>query len=212
MCPDTEDLLSINDAAAPAQLVAHVRDCAVCQEEVAALEAQRARLRALPPVAAPPPSAAVLHGAPSRRRPRVAAAAAAVVCAAAAALWMSGGSVTTQEPAVEIVMDMAPTNAAPDALKAELAVLTLRSAVLERQWQILNRNAPRVQRAAHEVTTAPLKSGLMQLDARYDDLPAHKYWRQRVQLLDTLVTLERTERLVRNDAPFGARPAGARML
>ena len=220
MCPDTEDLLSLVDApdegaSQNEEMAAHVRECAACTETLDVIAQQRARLQALPEVPAPPLSPALLQAPRASKAPRWALAAAVAVVGLLGA-WLA---LAPESPETTVGVAQSPDVAAPNRQPpagapkiTELQLLTLRSALLERQWQQLNRNAPRVRRVAHEINTAPLKSGLMHLDARYDDLPKPEYWRQRVQLLDTLVTLEQTERLVRNDGRVGARPALVRTL
>lgn len=220
MCPDTQDLLSL--MAAPAEgappsseLAAHARECAACAQTLRAFADQRAGLRALPEVPAPAPSPALLQAPRAAVAPRWALAA-AVAVVGVIGMWLTLAP-DAQTPVAE--MAQVPAVASPTGQTrneqpkvSELQLLTIRSALLERQWQYLNRNAPRVRRVAHEANTAPLKSSLMYLDSRYEDLPESDYWRQRVQLLDTLVTLEQTERLVRNDARLGARPTLVRTL
>lgn len=220
-----EQLLSLRDGEpCEAPVAEHVAQCARCQSELDALRARRAALSELPALAPPDVWPAVAQRLQARRRRWRAplALTAAVALAAGGLAWLA---VTRDGPAPpppvaseQAEAARAPVRAERDAVAARLAQLQARSARLEQRLAALDAQAPAVIRLGHEANAARLRAGLRALDAghaqwagaeREPDLE-RAYWHERVRLLDSLVAVERAERLQQAAGRVRVQPAAYR--
>jgi hypothetical protein len=194
-----DDLLKLRDGESAPAALAHVRDCAHCQSELARLEALTVELRELPSSAVPPQrwsaiKAELSGGAeppvPSRRPGWfLPAASAALVLVAVLFTLSSRRPDSLPEPAMSTV----PVPDARQALVAESQRLESLLASLP--------NEPRLTRAQTALTVADLEDRIQWVDYRLNlaseaglaDEPAERLWRARVDLLNSLVAVRYAE-------------------
>ena len=194
-----DDLLKLRDGEHAAAALAHVRECAHCQSELARLEALSAELRELPSTAVPPERwnaiQAELRGGAGRvapgRRPGwlLPAASAALVLVAVLFTLNNRRPDSLPEPA----MSTPPAADARQALVAESQRLESLLAALP--------NEQRLTRAQTALTVADLEDRIQWVDYRLNlaneaglaDEPAERLWRERVDLLNSLVAVRYAE-------------------
>lgn len=195
-----DELLSLRDGApVGAASRAHVQDCAACAAELAKAVDLRARLQALPPAPAPDRDGwagvqARLRTAAGPQRPatRIAPYAAAASMAALAVFaslrWLDAPAPATRDPAPLVVAEA-----------ASLDELRARSQALEELLAALPQR-PAVERAGTSVPIESLEAQVQWLDhqltlagaeGRAPD--AEQLWRDRVELMSSLVQLRFVE-------------------
>jgi hypothetical protein len=192
------DLLSLRDAApVDARIAQHVEACADCARELQRLSLTRLTLQRLPQSDAPAESWRAIQeriAVPAERGSsgRWWAAAAAV---GALALMVGALVQRAERPSV---VDATPT---PAATRAEpLADLVERSQELERILQSLPER-PRIERVSTVATIDALEQRIQWLDFQLsyapeeslDDAQASRLWRERVELMDSLVKVRYAE-------------------
>lgn len=194
-------LLSLRDGApVDAQIAHHVERCAECAAELARLVRVQQRLQSLPAIE--PPAAAWqriagrMHSPQVRRRSRAPwAIAAAIVVAVAGAFLVSevrapGG----QLPAVQLRTPSAPEKSAAIALEQ----LVAQSQELDQMLQYLPER-PSVERVTLAATIDTIEARVQWLDQQLsydtdlDDVRATQLWRERVDLMDSLVKVRYAE-------------------
>jgi hypothetical protein len=207
-----DDLLTLRDDAADSALSAHVRACAECRQQLARLRARTDALRRLPPVgSAPDRWDAIQHAlhAPVVRvehTPRhpgwllPAASAAAVVLAVVVTLQSGGpqedAGIDREVADVVVEQPLPDVDTAPVANAQNAARLIQESQRLE-QLLASYPQAPRVTRASTELTVADLEDRIQWVDYRLnqrvdsglDEFQAQRLWRERVELLNSLVAV-----------------------
>ena len=198
-----DDLLRLRDGENAAAALAHVRDCAHCQSELARLEALRTDLRELPSAAMPPERwnaiKAALRGgagervAPSRRPGWFLPAASATLVLVAVLFTLSSRRPATVEEIDRRVADTAPLADSRRALVAESRRLESLLATLPTE--------PRLTRAQTALTVADLEDRIEWVDYRLNLAheagvsgdPAQRLWQERVDLLNSLVAVRYAE-------------------
>jgi hypothetical protein len=192
------DLLSLRDGApVDARIAQHVETCTDCARDLQQLSLRRAALQRLPQIDAPPESWRAIQeriAVPARRgsarRGWFAAAAVAALAVLAGAL--------VQRAERPSVADAALT---PAATRAEpVAELVERSQELERMLQSLPER-PRIERVSTVATIDALEQRIQWLDFQLsyapeeslDDAQASRLWRERVELMDSLVKVRYAE-------------------
>ena len=194
-----DDLLKLRDGEHAPLALAHVRDCARCRTELARLDALSAELRELPSNSVPPERWSAIHAALSTRAEPIAAnrrpgwlvpvASAALVLVAV--LFTLNSRRPDFSPATET--RATPVQDARRALVAESQRLESLLAALP--------NQPRLTRAQTALTVADLEDRIQWVDYRLNlaseaglaDEPAEKLWRERVDLLNSLVAVRYAE-------------------
>lgn len=186
-----DQLLSLRDGEPVSAGVAlHVSECAICARELARLRERQAALRQLPSIAAPPYDAAALyrrrHGRPQWQSAGLGVLAAGV-CAVAI---MVGFNVRRESVAPSMQVDTAPV----------VAQLVSQSQDLESRLASLP-SRPQVERASTSITIDTLQGRIQWVDyqltladqAGISDHDAVRLWRDRVQLMNSLVTVRYAE-------------------
>jgi hypothetical protein len=194
-----DDLLKLRDGESAPAALAHLRDCARCQSELARLETLTVKLRELPATAIPPERwsaiKAELSGGAERlapsRRPGwfLPATSAALVLVTVLFTLSSRRPDSLPEPAMSTV----PVPDARQALVAESQRLESLLASLP--------NEPRLTRAQTALTVADLEDRIQWVDYRLNlaseaglaEEPAERLWRERVDLLNSLVAVRYAE-------------------
>jgi len=198
-----EHLLSLRDGEPVAASVAdHVRQCPICTGELQRLSSVRAELQALPSME--PPVLAWGHIRqiiPDRRRPMqprkvgfAAAAAAAITIVAIAFVARHGDRRSADHAATK---QSAP---APAATTPHVAELVAQSQQLEQLLQILPER-PRIERVSTAATIDTIEQRIQWLDFQLsnapesdlDEVQARQLWRERVELMDSLVKIRYAE-------------------
>lgn len=202
MHPRPDELLSLRDGEpVDAETAVHVRACAVCRAEIARLVAVRDRLRSLPAAAGPGRDSwpTVCERIAARRAaPRgigrtvglLATAASVSALALYAVLWNAGRPGLDRPPeAVSAVPAESPA----------LAELQARSQALETLLAALPER-PAVARAGTTVPIDVLEAQVQWLDHQLSDPDgdvdasrARELWRDRVEVMDSLVQLRYVE-------------------
>jgi hypothetical protein len=194
------DLLSLRDTAlVDARIAQHVEKCALCTRELQQLSLARAALRRMPQIDAPAESwsriqqrAAAPSGRGSPRRWWSAAAAIAAVAVIVVALARR----EEEQPAFADIETLQP-----GAGRGEpVAALVERSQELERMLQSLPER-PRIERVSTVATIDVLEQRIQWLDFQLsyapeeslDDVQARRLWRERVELMDSLVKVRYAE-------------------
>ena len=194
-----DDLLKLRDGESPPAALAHVRDCAHCQAELARLEALTADLRELPSTAVPPerwsaiksalgPGAALRPDASRRPGWFLPAASAALVLVAVLFTLNTRRSASVEEGDTRA--------AATVPLTDSRQVLVAESRRLESLLATLPTES-RLTRAQTAFTVADLEDRIQWVDYRLNlaneaglaDEPAERLWRERVDLLNSLVAV-----------------------
>jgi hypothetical protein len=198
-----DELLSLRDGEpVDARAAAHVRGCEACRAEIARLVAMRERLRSLPAAAGPAGDSWVvvrerLAARSSARRGDghalgpYAAAASVAALALCAVIWSAGRPGSGAPPAAAL--------SEVPAEGAALAELQARSRALEALLAELP-DRPAVARAGTTVPIDALEAQVQWLDHQLSaprdgvDAPlARELWRDRVELMDSLVQLRYVE-------------------
>jgi hypothetical protein len=192
------DLLSLRDAApVDARIAQHVETCAECARDLQQLSFTRAALERLPQIDAPPEAWRAIQeriAVPARRgssRRRWFAA------AAVGALAVLVGALV-QEAERPSVVDATRTPAATTA--EPVTELVERSQELERLLRSLPER-PRIERVSTVATIDALEQRIQWLDFQLsyapeeslDDAQASRLWRERVELMDSLVKVRYAE-------------------
>lgn len=201
----TEQLLSLRDGeAGDAAVNAHVAACAQCQGALATAARVRAELRALPGLEPPRDlwGAIALEGLPAtRRRPAtwrvLGGVAAGFVLGMALILGMNSRELDRPEPGTTTDLVASTPAPAPSAAAASRAQLVATSQQLEATLRALPA-APLVTRASTALTIDELHDRIQQVDLllgdpRLDTESERRLWRQRVQLMNTLVQVRYAE-------------------
>lgn len=202
----TEQLLSLRDGdAVDAAVNAHVASCAHCQGALAAAVRVRAELRALPALEPPHDlwGAIALAGLPGARRRRPATwrvlGGVAAGFVLGMALILSMNSREADRPAPGTTTDLVASTPAParSASATSRAELVATSQQLEAALRALPA-APRVTRTSTALTIDELHDRIQQVDLvlgdpRLDTESERRLWRQRVQLMNTLVQVRYAE-------------------
>jgi hypothetical protein len=195
-----DELLSLRDGSPlDARVRVHVGGCAACAAELARTESLRARLRALPP--APEPATdgwstvqARLAGARVRRRlaarvaPFAAAASVATLAVFATLRWSGAPAPEPAQPAPPVVLDtgsLEELRSQSQELEALLAALPQRPAVARAGTSVpIETLEAEVQWLDHRLSLA---------DASGQSHEAEQLWRDRVEVMSSLVQLRYVE-------------------
>ena len=206
MHPDLAELLILRDASRSDGPVAeHVAGCDLCRAEVERLGQLRTTLRALPDVGGPdrwPEVAARLDGRAASVRPlprptwRLAGTMAAVLAIAVGLAVFDG----TTPQRTEVPDQVPANNKVADASDSSVAALMEESKQLERLLAAIP-DEPRVARATTVMTTAGLEDRIQWLDLaigdgqerNFDSTTVMPLWRQRVDLMKSLVAVRYAE-------------------
>jgi hypothetical protein len=197
-----DDLLKLRDGERAPAALAHVRDCARCRAELARLDNLRAELRELPSTVEPPERWGAIRAALSNRSEEVMPSRRPgwLVPVASAALVLVAVLFTLNSRRPEAIpqSETLATTAtpAPDSRRA----LVAESQRLESLLASLP-NQPRLTRAQTALTVADLEDRIQWVDYRLNlaneaglaDEPAEKLWRERVDLLNSLVAVRYAE-------------------
>jgi hypothetical protein len=192
------DLLSLRDAApVEARIAQHVDACALCARELQQLSLARATLQRLPQIDAPVESwrriqerVAPTGGRRDSRRRWSAAAALAAVAVIVALL--------VRREDAPVIASGEPTQSTESV--EPVAALVERSQELERMLQSLPQR-PRIERVSTVATIDALEQRIQWLDFQLsyapeeslDDAQASRLWRERVELMDSLVKVRYAE-------------------
>ena len=201
-----ESLLSLRDGEPVAAEVAeHVRQCPLCSNELQRLSAIRAQMQALPQLE--PPAMAwdrVRQTIPERRTslpPRrvglAAAAAAAITLTIIALIARHGDRRSVDAPSI-LAADDQPGLHIPSI--PHLDELVAQSQQLEQVLQNLPER-PRVERVSTAATIDTIEQRIQWLDFRLSNAPdtdlsdaqSRQLWRERVELMDSLVKVRYAE-------------------
>ncbi len=193
-------LLSLRDGEpVDVQIARHVEACASCSAELARLERVRSRLQSLtdiePPAEAWPQIASRLQAteAPRRQRTPLAIAAALVVVVASGFVIRGFNTPAVGPPTVRLESPSVPTPISLDELVAQ-------SQELDQMLQYLPER-PTVERVALAATIDTIEARVQWLDQQLsyvedtgvDDVQATQLWRERVDLMDSLVKVRYAE-------------------
>jgi hypothetical protein len=198
-----DDLLKLRDGENPAAALAHVRECAHCQSELARLETLTADLRELPSSVAPPERWSAIKAAMGNvAGPRTAAsrrpgwflpAASAALVLVAVLFTLNNRRPDNASDADTRVAGTVPATDSRQALVAESRRLESLLASLPTE--------PRLTRAQTALTVADLEDRIQWVDYRLNIAseagvagePAERLWRERVDLLNSLVAVRYAE-------------------
>lgn len=199
-----EHLLSLRDGEpVAAEVSEHVRVCSVCSGELQWLSAFRAEMQALPEIE--PPAMAwdrIRQTIPERshsvapRKVGLAAAAAAVITLTVIAVIARHGDQRSADATTELVADQSP----PRAVVPHVDELVAQSQQLE---QLLRRlpERPRIERVSTAATIDTIEQRIQWLDFQLSNAPdsdlneaqSRQLWRERVELMDSLVKVRYAE-------------------
>ena len=200
-----EHLLSLRDGEpVAAELVAHIRSCAICTGELQRLSALRAEMQALPQFDPPVLSWERIEQTIPRRTstlpPRkvgFAAAAVALIMLAAIALIARHGDHRSSEQSVKApkVLNEPRSSDVP-----HLDELVAQSQQLEQILQTLPQR-PRIERVSTAATIDTIEQRIAWLDFQLLSTPdgdlseeqSRRLWRERVELMDSLVKVRYAE-------------------
>jgi len=211
-----EHLLSLRDGEPVAsEVAAHVRSCPVCTGELQRLSALRAEMQALPQL--DPPDLAwerIQQTIPKRsaklppRRVGLAAAAAALLTLSAIALITRHGDQRSAGTCASMTTEGKPCPAAPKVLNEpagstdvpHLDDLVAQSQHLEQILQTLPQR-PRIERVSTAATIDTIEQRIQWLDFQLSNVPdadlseaqSRQLWRERVELMDSLVKVRYAE-------------------
>lgn len=196
-----DELLSLRDGDPVAANVAtHIESCPACASELARLKQMQLRMQSLasvdPPALAWERIAVGVHLQPAQPRRRLAIAAAAVVSVLAIAI----GFATRNEAPRSAGGSVAAAGKTPPAAAAPLDQLVEQSRELDEMLQHLPQR-PSVERVAMAGTIDTLEQRIQWLDAQLSYAPdtglneaqAYRLWRERVDLMDSLVKVRYAE-------------------
>jgi hypothetical protein len=185
-----EHLLSLRDGEpVGAELVAHVRSCPICTGELQRLSALRAEMQGLPqfePRKLPP------------RRVGIAAAAAALITLAAIALIARYGDQQSSERSAHTPKVL---NKPASSDGTHLDELVAQSQQLEQILQTLPQR-PRIERVSTAATIDTIEQRIAWLDFQLSSVSddgdlseeqSRRLWRERVELMDSLVKVRYAE-------------------
>lgn len=210
-----EHLLSLRDGEpVAAQLAAHVRSCAICTGELQRLCTVRAEMQALPQL--DPPDLAweriqqAIPQRPSMMPPRKIgfAVAAAVILTLSAIAWITryGDQRSSERSAhacaahPEDCASQVPKQAIAPTDASHLDELVAQSQHLEQMLQTLPQR-PRVERVSTAATIDTIEQRIQWLDFQLSAVPdadlseaqSRRLWRERVELMDSLVKVRYAE-------------------
>ena len=197
-----DELLKLRDGEHAPAALAHVRDCARCRAELARLDGLRAELRELPSTVVPPERWGAIRAAlitraeevmPSRRPGWFVPVASAALVLVAVLVTLNGRRPDFSAETETRVTSTTPLQVSRRALVAESQRLESLLASLP--------NQPRLTRAQTALTVADLEDRIQWVDYRLNlaseaglaDEPAEKLWRERVDLLNSLVAVRYAE-------------------
>jgi hypothetical protein len=202
-----DHLLNLRDGhPVEADIAAHVAQCAACMAEVRRLEVMREQLQALPQMDASPQSWQLIQSRVGSRRVSgwqrrvgtVAASAAIVTLSIIAALAIREASIRQQAslPATDVAGEAQSTSRGA----AHVAELVAKSQQLEQLLQTLPER-PRIERVSTAATIDTLEERIQWLDFQLSYAPddglseeqARRLWRERVELMDSLVKVRYAE-------------------
>jgi hypothetical protein len=207
MHASTDQLLSIRDAQPVAAEVAqHVRHCLLCSEQLLRLARAREQLRSLPQQDAPAVAweqiQAQLSQPATTTRQRRFGSTAAIAAVAMLAVVITAG---VRESQIASTADArAPHDLAPPLSQgdpsAHVAELVAQSQQLEGLLQSLPQR-PRIERASTAATVDTIEQRIQWLDFQLsyapegglDEVQARRLWRERVELMDSLVKVRYAE-------------------
>lgn len=202
MHPTIEHLLSYRDAPEDAFIATHLEQCRDCAAELQELNRTRAALQGLPQLDAPSDAWRRIQAAaslPARRatkstklrvRTALAFALAAGIASLAVLLVLRNAHQSSETSAQPKLQAAAPTMQTID----ELASLIAQSRELDVLLQRLPER-PRVERVSTAATLDTIEERIQWLDfqlsyaaaGELDDTQAERLWRERVELMDSLV-------------------------
>lgn len=189
-----DQLLSQRDGEpADANVVRHIESCARCSSELVRLQAMQQRLQALPSFE--PPALTSIR--PARARGRLALPAAiAAACVLAVMVGIAQRDGVMKIPAPESATAQKP----PTNRQEPLETLVAQSRQLDELLRHLPER-PRVERVALAATLDAIEQRIQWLDAQLSYAPetglndeqARRLWRERVDLMDSLVKVRYAE-------------------
>jgi hypothetical protein len=202
MHPTVEQLLSYRDAPEDTCIATHLEQCRGCAAQLQELSRTRAALQGLPQLDPPSDAWARIQAAASvparnatkstrlRVRTAVAFALAAGVASLAVLLVLRTANESLEPNVQPKVQAAAPTVQTKD----ELALLIAQSRELDVLLQRLPER-PRVERVSTAATLDTIEERIQWLDfqlsyaaaGELDETQAHRLWRERVELMDSLV-------------------------
>ena len=199
-----EHLLSLRDGEPIAANVAeHVKLCPICSAELQRLSSMRAEMQGLPQFEPPAMAWARIHQAIAERRhaPRFgrfgwAAVAAAAITLTVIALITSQSDRSSAAGTTELAEAQAPT---PEVMP-HLEELVAQSQQLERLLRKLP-DRPRIERVSTAATIDTIEQRIQWLDFQLSTAPdedlseaqSRQLWRERVELMDSLVKVRYAE-------------------
>jgi hypothetical protein len=201
-----EHLLSLRDGEpVGAELVAHVRSCPICTSELQRLSAIRAEMQTLPQF--DPPDIAwerIQQTVPKRpatlppRKVGFAAAAAALITLTVIALIARHGDLRSSEQTAKAPKVLNEPMAGADV--SHLDELVAQSQQLEQILQTLPER-PRIERVSTAATIDTIEQRIAWLDFQLSGAPdddlneeqSRRLWRERVELMDSLVKVRYAE-------------------
>lgn len=197
----TEELLSIRDGVFDARWRAHLDHCADCAAQVEALERTRSRLRELPMMEPVVSWADIQRRAneahPASRRAGARLTRAFIGVAVAASVALAAILIATQRDRITgtetAEMIAATTDATEASTTADLASLIERSRRLDALLQTMPAR-PHVERVGLAATLDTMEGRVEWLDyqlayagGELDPIQSQRLWRERVELMDSLV-------------------------
>jgi hypothetical protein len=203
-----EQLLSIRDGdPVDAGIAGHVGECPACSERLRNLALVREQLQSLPALEAPGPSWDRIQSRMAEARPATrgwrglrAHAMAASVIVGIGFVVVAGFLVRHGGPAHEVAPQVALDPAGPVDDANHVAELVAQSQRLDDLLQALPER-PRIERVSTAATIDTLEERVQWLDvqlsqtpdARLSDAQARRLWRERVDLMDSLVKVRYAE-------------------
>lgn len=196
-----DELLSMRDGdPVAANVAAHMESCPACASQLARLKQVQLRMQSLvsfdPPALAWERIAAGVYLQPAQPRRRLAIAAAAAVSVLAVAI----GFATRDEAPRSADGSVAAASKSAPAVAAPLDQLVAQSRELDEMLRYLPQR-PSVERVAMAGTIDTLEQRIQWLDAQLSYAPdtglneaqAYRLWRERVDLMDSLVKVRYAE-------------------
>jgi len=199
-----EHLLSLRDGEPVAAEVAeHVRQCPMCSSELQRLSAIRAEMQALPQLEPPAHAFERIRDAMPARRTLMPARKIGVVAAAAAVVTLTVIAVLAgynDRRNRDVSADVDASDQSEQSAIPALDELVAQSQHLEQLLQILP-GRPRVERVSTAATIDTIQQRIQWLDFQLSYAPdgdlseeqSRQLWRERVQLMDSLVKVRYAE-------------------